>query len=114
MEISSDFLESSNLTGVQPVDEATLIEERRKRREAIKAKHGCQKSPMLVQSPALNSQPTKVTSNSSASGHHSQAARTFHPRLQIIFTNGLSQCLRRNHPYCRGTIIRARIRLTLL
>ena len=33
----------------QPVDEATLIEERRKRREAIKARHRGQVTPLLVQ-----------------------------------------------------------------
>lgn len=33
----------------QPVDEAAMIEERRKRREAIKAKHRGQATPMLVQ-----------------------------------------------------------------
>ncbi|KAG8525903.1 uncharacterized protein KY384_000665 [Bacidia gigantensis] len=34
-------------------DEAALIEERRKRREAIKARHRGQATPMLVQAPAL-------------------------------------------------------------
>ena len=33
----------------EPVDEATLIEERRKKREAIKAKHKGQATPLLVQ-----------------------------------------------------------------
>ncbi|KAL8898262.1 MAG: hypothetical protein Q9207_006795 [Kuettlingeria erythrocarpa] len=37
-----------------PVDEATLIEERRKRREAIKAKHRGQATPLLVQALALD------------------------------------------------------------
>lgn len=37
----------------QPVDEAALIEERRKRREAIKAKHRLQKSPLLAAIPAM-------------------------------------------------------------
>lgn len=36
------------------VDEATLIEERRKRREAIKAKHRGQATPLLVQALALD------------------------------------------------------------
>ncbi|KAL9602320.1 MAG: hypothetical protein Q9219_001886 [cf. Caloplaca sp. 3 TL-2023] len=40
----------------QPLlDEATLIEQRRKRREAIKAKHRGQATPLLVQSLALDS-----------------------------------------------------------
>lgn len=34
---------------MQPIDEAVLIEERRKRREAIKAKHRGQATPLLVQ-----------------------------------------------------------------
>jgi serine/threonine-protein kinase PRP4 len=33
----------------EPVDEAALIEERRKRREAIKAKYKSSATPMLVQ-----------------------------------------------------------------
>lgn len=37
-----------------PVDEATLIEERRKKREAIKAKHRGQATPLLVQALALD------------------------------------------------------------
>lgn len=38
----------------EPTDEATLIEERRKRREAIKAKHRGQASPLIVQALALD------------------------------------------------------------
>ena len=38
----------------QPTDEATLIEERRKRREAIKARHRGQATPLLVQALALD------------------------------------------------------------
>ncbi|KAL8719099.1 MAG: hypothetical protein Q9225_003858 [Loekoesia sp. 1 TL-2023] len=37
-----------------PMDEATLIEERRKRREAIKAKHRGQATPLLVQALVLD------------------------------------------------------------
>ena len=37
-----------------PTDEATLIEERRKKREAIKAKHRGQATPLLVQALALD------------------------------------------------------------
>ncbi|CAD6592562.1 MAG: U4/U6 small nuclear ribonucleoprotein prp4 [Alectoria sarmentosa] len=39
---------------MHPADEATLIEERRKRREAIKAKHRGQATPLLVQALALD------------------------------------------------------------
>ena len=38
----------------KPVDEATLIEERRRRREAIKAKHKGQTTPLLVQALAID------------------------------------------------------------
>lgn len=39
---------------MHPADEAALIEERRKRREAIKAKHRGQATPLLVQALALD------------------------------------------------------------
>ena len=39
----------TNEETTQPVDEAALIEERRKRREAIKAKHRGQATPLIVQ-----------------------------------------------------------------
>ncbi|KAL8795502.1 MAG: hypothetical protein Q9195_002091 [Heterodermia aff. obscurata] len=39
----------TNEETTQPVDEAVLIEERRKRREAIKAKHRGQATPLIVQ-----------------------------------------------------------------
>ena len=39
---------------VQPLDEAALIEARRKKREAIKAKYKGQETPALVQALALN------------------------------------------------------------
>ena len=42
-------------TDNRSIDEATLIEERRKRREAIKAKHKSHATPMLVQALALSS-----------------------------------------------------------
>ena len=40
-------------TSTQPADEITLIEERRKRREAIKARHRGQATPLFVRSMAL-------------------------------------------------------------
>lgn len=58
---------------VQPVNEAALIEKRRKRREAIKAKHRGQTTPMLVQALALNNEPTKLTSNPNPSRPQSLA-----------------------------------------
>ena len=53
-------------TTTQPADEATLIEERRKRREAIKARHRGQATPLLVQALALNTTSTPLTPNSVA------------------------------------------------
>ena len=41
-------------TSTQPADEAALIEERRRRREAIKARHRGQATPLLVQALALD------------------------------------------------------------
>lgn len=41
----------------EQVDEATLIEERRKRREAIKAKYRGQATPLLVQALQLENNP---------------------------------------------------------
>ncbi|KAL8626797.1 hypothetical protein Q9189_007503 [Teloschistes chrysophthalmus] len=40
--------------GKRPLDEASLIEERRKRREAIKARHRGQATPLLVQALAID------------------------------------------------------------
>lgn len=71
---------------MQPVDEAALIEERRKRREAIKAKHRGQTTPMLVQALALNNDPTKLTSNTSQ--HQPIAPGRFHPPFFDTYTNG--------------------------
>lgn len=44
----------------EPTDEATLIEQRRKRREAIKAKHRGQASPLIVQALAPDKVPDKL------------------------------------------------------
>lgn len=53
----------TNEETTQPVDEAALIEERRKRREAIKAKHRGQATPLKLQALAHKtaSAPTGVT-----------------------------------------------------
>ena len=48
-------------TSTQPADEATLIEERRKRREAIKARHRGQATPLLVQALALHTTSAPLT-----------------------------------------------------
>lgn len=54
----------SQPTSTQPADEATLIEERRKRREAIKARHRGQATPLLVQALALDTTSTPSTPKS--------------------------------------------------
>ena len=53
----------------QPVDEAVLIEERRKRREAIKAKHRGQATPLLVQALAPNTTHTIDEPHQDVSNH---------------------------------------------
>lgn len=53
MAFRSDNSELAIIGLDQPVDEAALIEERRKRREAIKAKHRLQESPLLAAVPAV-------------------------------------------------------------
>ena len=45
---------STQPTSTQPADEATLIEERRKRREAIKARHRGRTTPLVIQGLALH------------------------------------------------------------
>ena len=52
-----------NEESVQSIDEAALIEERRKRREAIKAKHRGQSTPLLMQALAHDnvSEPTAAS-----------------------------------------------------
>ena len=56
--------EASQLQETQPLDEAALIEERRKKRKAIKAKHRGQSTPMLVQALALDSKSAPSTPRS--------------------------------------------------
>ncbi len=58
--------EATQLQDTQPLDEAALIEERRKKREAIKAKHRGQATPMLVQALALDSKSAPSTPKSPA------------------------------------------------
>ncbi|KAI9673161.1 MAG: U4/U6 small nuclear ribonucleoprotein prp4 [Caeruleum heppii] len=58
---------STSLAESEPVDEAALIEERRKRREAIKAKYKGQSTPLLVQALHLGSD-TTASNTPAASG----------------------------------------------
>lgn len=78
LELRSDSQESFSFSVLQPVDEAALIEERRKRREAIKAKHRGQSTPMLVQALALNKETPTLTPNSNTSTHKPLASGKFH------------------------------------
>lgn len=57
----------------QPTDEATLIEERRKRREAIKARHRGQATPILVQALALDTTSAPSTPKSIVAPEKSHA-----------------------------------------
>ena len=59
---TEEKIRSSNAT---VVDEVILIEERRKKREAIKAKHRGQATPMLVQALALDSKMAPSTTSMS-------------------------------------------------
>ena len=60
--------QSEPSTDDQIIDEAILIEERRKRREAIKAKHKGQMTPMLVQALALSNSIMRKFSDSDNTG----------------------------------------------
>lgn len=52
----------------EPVDEASLIEERRKKREAIKAKYRGQATPLLVSALGLDSTPNSPAEGSATPG----------------------------------------------
>ena len=54
---SSGDDETVQSTLVRPVDEIFLIEERRKRREAIKARYRGQATPLLAESSAIDNSP---------------------------------------------------------
>ena len=59
------------------VDEATLIEERRKRREAIKAKYKGQSTPLLVKALAINHEaPLAVAKGEATNGTPSALGQT--------------------------------------
>ena len=61
-EAATDGEEPTATVQSQPFDEVALIEERRKRREAIKAKHRGQATPLLVQALATSTIQTPPTS----------------------------------------------------
>ncbi|KAL8992406.1 MAG: hypothetical protein Q9188_007593 [Gyalolechia gomerana] len=68
---SVDGLDGAEAKEVQPkdqppMDEAALIEERRKRREAIKARHRGQATPLLVQALALDKKSTPKSPKTAA------------------------------------------------
>ena len=54
LENAADVKEATQPATAQPIDEGALIEERRKRREAIKARHRGQATPTLVQALELS------------------------------------------------------------
>ncbi|KAL9068646.1 MAG: hypothetical protein Q9161_006084 [Pseudevernia consocians] len=80
----------SQSTSTQPADEATMIEDRRKRREAIKARHRGQATPLLVQALALETISTPSTPKSTVipEGNHAQASPPKSPLLTSKVTSG--------------------------
>ncbi|KAL9132011.1 MAG: hypothetical protein Q9175_006633 [Cornicularia normoerica] len=74
----------------KPADEATMIEERRKRREAIKARHKGQATPLLVQALALDTTTAPSTPKSTATPEDdpAQASSLKSPRLTSKVTPG--------------------------
>ena len=73
MEATVGAEEATQPPTTKPLDEAALIEERRKKREAIKAKHRGQATPMLVQALALDSKSAPSTPKSPAVDEGNQA-----------------------------------------
>lgn len=83
MAVTSDYCETAILGLDQPLDEAALIEERRRRREAIKAKHRLQKSPSLAAIPAMvsHSHPNTAISISISGLSQTHVFGMFNPEL---------------------------------
>ena len=85
---NTDAEEVSQLQDGQPLDEAALIEERRKKREAIKAKHRGQATPMLVQALALDNKSAPPTPRSPAvedgTQGHSKVRRSYGERINNV------------------------------
>lgn len=92
MALTSDRSELAIIGLDQPVDEAALIEERRKRREAIKAKHRLQESPLLAAVPALatHGHPNTAISVSRLSRSHALGMLIPEPLDLQTFINLLS------------------------
>lgn len=61
--------ESKAKADAQPLDEAALIEERRKKREAIKAKYRGAATPLLVQALQLGNESGSSTPRAESSGY---------------------------------------------
>ena len=66
------------------VDEATMIEERRKKREAIKAKYRGQATPMLVQALALSNRSDPTTPKPESPSTHSPAPGKSHVGDKLV------------------------------
>lgn len=81
MAFTSDQPETAIIGLDQPVDEVALIEERRKRREAIKAKHRLQKIPALAAIPAIASHGHQNTAISISGLSQSHIFGMFIPEL---------------------------------
>ncbi|KAH8808132.1 kinase-like domain-containing protein [Xylogone sp. PMI_703] len=65
----------------EPVDEATLIEQRRKRREAIKAKYRGSATPLLVQALHLGDKSGQSTPGQGGQDEQSSSARSSSPLI---------------------------------
>ena len=74
----------------KPADEATMIEERRKRREAIKARHKGQATPLLVQALALDTTTAPSTPKSTATPEDDPAQGKLYCFRLIAHTNTLA------------------------
>ena len=70
-----------------PLSEAELIEQRRKRREAIKAKHKNQETPLLVQVLDHNNAVTAVESQPDSPASTSHAIGMFHDLCHLAHTD---------------------------
>ena len=90
--------ETTQTANDESVDEATLIEERRKRREAIKAKHKGEATPSLIQALALDNRSAPSTPKTTALESELQAQGEHQCRISQLPTNRASTALPQDSP----------------
>jgi serine/threonine-protein kinase PRP4 len=73
---------------VEPVDEAALIEQRRKRREAIKAKYRGSAPPLMVQALQLGDKAARDISRSKQDGDDTESTKAASPDVSTPTTPG--------------------------